>query len=293
MSHCARRSSTASSWPIRPAARFRFRHALLAEAIYATILPGEREELHARLADELARSEAATPAELAPHWAAAGRTTEALVASVEAARQADAVFGLAEALAHLERALTLWDTVPERRPSSLGSTSPSSARGLPSSPAKRAPPRTRSSSPSRRSTSSARATRHARRSCTSASARTCSRAAAATPSSPPSSAPSSSCRRNRPRRSGRRPWQRSAADLMVAGATTSHCRSASRRSTLAREVGAHESEVRALTMLGSDLAYLGRGEEGLDQLSQALRARRTRLAIPSACNGRTSRSPTC
>ena len=35
---------------------FRFRHALLAEAIYATILPGEREELHARLAEELARS---------------------------------------------------------------------------------------------------------------------------------------------------------------------------------------------------------------------------------------------
>ena len=53
---------------------FRFRHALLAEAIYATILPGEREELHARLADELARSAAAAPAELAPHWAAAGRS---------------------------------------------------------------------------------------------------------------------------------------------------------------------------------------------------------------------------
>ena len=35
---------------------FRFRHALLAEAVYATILPGEREELHARLADELAQS---------------------------------------------------------------------------------------------------------------------------------------------------------------------------------------------------------------------------------------------
>ena len=53
---------------------FRFRHALLAEAIYATILPGEREELHARLAEELARSGAAAPAELAPHWAAAGRS---------------------------------------------------------------------------------------------------------------------------------------------------------------------------------------------------------------------------
>ena len=92
---------------------FRFRHALLAEAIYATILPGEREELHARLAEELARSGAASPAEIAPHWAAAGRTTEALAASVEAARQAEAVFGLAEALAHLERALALWDTVPD------------------------------------------------------------------------------------------------------------------------------------------------------------------------------------
>ena len=92
---------------------FRFRHALLAEAIYTTILPGEREELHARLAQELARSGAASPAELAPHWAAAGRSTEALAASVEAARQAEAVFGLAEAQAHLERALALWPEVPD------------------------------------------------------------------------------------------------------------------------------------------------------------------------------------
>jgi DNA-binding CsgD family transcriptional regulator/tetratricopeptide (TPR) repeat protein len=94
------------------AGSFRFRHALLAEAVYATILPGEREELHARLAEELARG-AAAPAELAPHWAAAGRAAEALATSVEAARQAEAVFGLAEALAHLERALRLWDAVPD------------------------------------------------------------------------------------------------------------------------------------------------------------------------------------
>lgn len=91
---------------------FRFRHALLAEAIYTTILPGEREELHARLAEELACSGAAQAAELAPHWAAAGRTADALRASIHAARQAEALFGLAEALAHLERALTLWAAVP-------------------------------------------------------------------------------------------------------------------------------------------------------------------------------------
>jgi tetratricopeptide (TPR) repeat protein len=94
--------------------RFRFRHALLADAIYATLLPGEREDVHARLAHELARGEPhAAAAELAPHWTAAGRAREALVASVDAAREAEAVFGLAEARAHLERALGLWADVPD------------------------------------------------------------------------------------------------------------------------------------------------------------------------------------
>ncbi len=91
---------------------FRFRHTLLAQAIYTTILPGEREELHARLADQLVTA-GATAAELAPHWAAAGRATEALSASVEAAGEAEAVFGLAEARGHLERALALWESVPD------------------------------------------------------------------------------------------------------------------------------------------------------------------------------------
>ncbi len=42
-----------------------------------------------------------------------GSRAEALVASVEAARQAEEVFGLAEALAHVERALALWPEVPD------------------------------------------------------------------------------------------------------------------------------------------------------------------------------------
>ena len=94
------------------AGTFRFRHALLAEAIYGTLLPGEREELHARLAAELAHSPHQVAAELAQHWAAAGRAPEALVASVAAGREAEAVFGLAEAAQHLERALELWDLIP-------------------------------------------------------------------------------------------------------------------------------------------------------------------------------------
>src|SRR4029453_3473837 len=63
-----------------PAGGFRFRHALLAEAVYATVLPGEREEIHERLAEQLARIGAAGPAELGPHWAGAGRPPGALAA---------------------------------------------------------------------------------------------------------------------------------------------------------------------------------------------------------------------
>src|SRR4029453_19540373 len=60
----------------------------------------------------LARSPGRVSAERAQHWAAAWRAPEALVASVAAAREAQAVFGLAEAAQHLERSLALWDLVP-------------------------------------------------------------------------------------------------------------------------------------------------------------------------------------
>ena len=141
---------------------FRFRHALLAEAIYSTILPGEREELHARLAEELARSGAASPAELAPHWAAAGRSAEALAASVDAARQAEAVFGLAEAHAHLERALALWDAVPDAA-ELVGLDLAELCAWTAELAGQTVPPLARSSSPGERSSSSARKTRTARR----------------------------------------------------------------------------------------------------------------------------------
>jgi DNA-binding NarL/FixJ family response regulator len=100
------------------ASSFRFRHALLAEAVYATLLPGEREDVHARLAKALAADPAlagtrSAAAELAHHWTVAGRWPEALAASVAAARDAEAVSGLAEALRHLEHALDLWERVPD------------------------------------------------------------------------------------------------------------------------------------------------------------------------------------
>ena len=89
-----------------------FRHSLLAEAVYTTVLPGEREDLHARVAGYLATIPDAPPAELARHWTAARRPVEALPASIEAARRAVRMSGLAEAHGHLERAIRLWDEVP-------------------------------------------------------------------------------------------------------------------------------------------------------------------------------------
>jgi DNA-binding CsgD family transcriptional regulator/tetratricopeptide (TPR) repeat protein len=92
-----------------------FRHALLREAIYTELLPGERSRLHARYAKLLAEQgeEAGAAAELAHHAVAAHDLPLALAASVRAAREADRRAAPAEVLLHTERALELWDAVPD------------------------------------------------------------------------------------------------------------------------------------------------------------------------------------
>ncbi|HKE52603.1 MAG TPA: AAA family ATPase [Actinomycetes bacterium] len=102
----------------QPTGTVGFRHALLAETVYAALLPGEREAAHLRLARALVDpigdpTDGAISAELARHWTAAGRPTEALQASLEAAAEAELLSGRAEALGHLERAIELWPAVSE------------------------------------------------------------------------------------------------------------------------------------------------------------------------------------
>jgi DNA-binding CsgD family transcriptional regulator/tetratricopeptide (TPR) repeat protein len=104
--------------PDPDAGTFRFRHALFAEAEYQTLLPGEREMVHARLATTLREQPHLAPtglvaSDLAHHWVAAGRPAEALAESVRAARGAEALSGRAEALRHAETALSLWEQVPD------------------------------------------------------------------------------------------------------------------------------------------------------------------------------------
>ena len=96
---------------------YSFRHALLREAIYADLLPGERRNLHLRLARALdaqpllAGSRVPGTAELAHHWYAAGELPAALMASVDAGAAAEGLCAPGEAWLQYERALELWDRV--------------------------------------------------------------------------------------------------------------------------------------------------------------------------------------
>ncbi|HEX4018066.1 MAG TPA: AAA family ATPase [Frankiaceae bacterium] len=87
---------------------YAFRHALLAEAIYDDLLPGERIRWHQAYADVL-RSGAAegTAAELARHAFAANDVATALNAAIRAGDEAMTIGGPAEATAHYEMALGL------------------------------------------------------------------------------------------------------------------------------------------------------------------------------------------
>ncbi|HET8616086.1 MAG TPA: AAA family ATPase [Actinomycetales bacterium] len=85
-----------------------FRHALLAEAVYDDLLPGERVRLHAAYADALSSGAiTGTAAELARHARAAHQRDVALEASVRAGDEAMAVGGPDEAARHYELALEL------------------------------------------------------------------------------------------------------------------------------------------------------------------------------------------
>jgi predicted ATPase/DNA-binding CsgD family transcriptional regulator len=104
-----------------------FRHALLREAAYGELLPGERHRLHAEYGEalgdrpELAAGDDSLHAELAHHWHAAGRLEPALATSVAAAAAAERRHGFAEASAHYARALEVWERV-ERPSAAAGIT---------------------------------------------------------------------------------------------------------------------------------------------------------------------------
>ncbi len=94
--------------------RYRFRHALLREAVLTDLLPGQRVRLHAAVAGYLLSTPGAgTAAERAHHARESNDLPSAFQASLEAAEDACRVGAPAEQLQHLEAALALWDAVPD------------------------------------------------------------------------------------------------------------------------------------------------------------------------------------
>jgi len=97
---------------------YAFRHALIREAIYDDLLPGERTRLHTRFAEVLGSDAGLVPAgrgliEQAHHWYYAHDTAGALVSAWRAASAAGRALAHAEQLTLLTRVLELWDKVPD------------------------------------------------------------------------------------------------------------------------------------------------------------------------------------
>jgi DNA-binding CsgD family transcriptional regulator len=97
-----------------------FRHALLREAVYDDLLPGERVELHLALARALEQRDAVdgdgsvdAAGTIAGHYAAAGDQPAALRAFTRAAKAARDALAYGEAADLAERALELWPRVPD------------------------------------------------------------------------------------------------------------------------------------------------------------------------------------
>src|SRR5205814_5846826 len=102
-----------------PIATYSFKHALVQDAAYGTLLKRQRRELHARIAKLLVERFPAVgesqPEVVAHHCTEAGLTSEAIAYWRRAGHLAGARSANREAVASLERALHLLEAQPETR----------------------------------------------------------------------------------------------------------------------------------------------------------------------------------
>ncbi len=100
-----------------PEAVYTFKHALVQEAAYASLLRERRRQLHARIAQalegEFPEVAETQPELVAHHYATAGLAAPAIQYYRRAAERAIAASANAEAIAHLTKGLELIDTLPE------------------------------------------------------------------------------------------------------------------------------------------------------------------------------------
>ncbi|MEV7688782.1 helix-turn-helix transcriptional regulator [Streptomyces bungoensis] len=103
---------------------YRFRHALVREAVADDLLPGERSRLNRRYAEAVEADATLLPADervmrLAGHWYHARDAARALPAVLDASVVARRRHAYTEQLRLLERAMELWETAPEEVRSAL------------------------------------------------------------------------------------------------------------------------------------------------------------------------------
>ena len=100
-----------------PHASYMFKHALVLDAAYSTLLRGQRQELHSRAATALERHFAdlveRQPELLAHHRTGAGETAAAVAQWLKAGQRSAARSAHAEAIVYISHGLTMLDTLPE------------------------------------------------------------------------------------------------------------------------------------------------------------------------------------
>ncbi|MEA2486879.1 MAG: hypothetical protein QOF16_533, partial [Actinomycetota bacterium] len=94
---------------------FAFRHALVREAVYSDLLPGEKERLHAAFAIILKADDPSpsATAELAYHCHMSGDLAAALPCSYQAGAASKKAYAFVEARKHFDRCLQIWDQVDD------------------------------------------------------------------------------------------------------------------------------------------------------------------------------------
>jgi class 3 adenylate cyclase/tetratricopeptide (TPR) repeat protein len=102
---------------VPPHASYLFKHALVQDAAYSTLLRGRRQELHARVAAALEENFSdlveRQPELLAHHLTTAGNTERAVEQWLRAGQHAATQLSYLEAIAHLERGLGVLHSLPE------------------------------------------------------------------------------------------------------------------------------------------------------------------------------------
>ena len=118
---------------VTPQVTYSFKHALVRDAAYASLLKSRRRQLHARIAEVLEENFSAVveaePDVLANHWAEAGAADKAAIYRLKAGQRALAHSATAEAVAQLTtRTGAARDVARRRRPSSRRARSADHAR---------------------------------------------------------------------------------------------------------------------------------------------------------------------